>query len=186
MEVGETTGQVGGGGLGQGAGIEQAVVTGAGTLSISADIATSVTLPNADQGTFQLLLDGNVVDTHAFGGTGGYSSLSYTGTVPAGTNTIGIDARRGYGISYGDTPFQYIGNVTLGGSAVPEPYTIALLAAVGLSSGAAWLGWKGRRRRGGIAAPGDEEGIEEGILRFRVRPAAGETRTETKTLRRAA
>ena len=141
LEVGETSGPIGGGGLGEGAGIQQAVVTGAGTLTISANIATEG--GNADTGTFELLLNGKVVSTYAFGGASGSSSLSYSGSVAAGSNVIAIDARRGYGIGFENTPFQYIDNVVLGGNAVPEPSTLALLVAgaVGL------LGIGLRRRR---------------------------------------
>src|SRR5206468_3116594 len=92
---------------------------------------------NADGGTFELLLDDAVVNSHAFGGISVNqtlrSTLSYSGTVAAGSHKIAIDMRRGYGIGDGNTPYQYLDNVTLSGSAVPEPATTLLaLAAIGV------------------------------------------------------
>ena len=50
-----------------GGGIFQDVTLNSGTLNISVDIATQSNTNNADGGEFQLLLDGVVLDSHAFG-----------------------------------------------------------------------------------------------------------------------
>jgi hypothetical protein len=88
FQVGETSGIIGGGGLGQGAGIEQTVSLGAGQLTIGLDIAATSPGNNADAGTFQLLLDGTVVASYAFGAIGvsqiDRSTLSYSGEVADG------------------------------------------------------------------------------------------------------
>jgi hypothetical protein len=136
FEAGEVSGGEGGGGLGQGAGISQDVLLGAGQLGISLDIAATTPGNNADAGTFELFLDGIVVASHAFGGINVgqtlRSTLNYTGTITAGTHDIAIEILRGYGAEYPDTPFEYIANVELSGSAVPEPAG-ASLAALGLT-----------------------------------------------------
>ena len=125
FEVGETAGVVGGGGLGQGAGIYQYVPLNAGQLNISVNIAATSPGNNADAGTFELLLDGDLVARDAFGGISVSqilrSTLSYSGTVAAGTHQIAIDMRRGYGMGYGNTPYQFLDNVVLTGTSVPEP-----------------------------------------------------------------
>jgi hypothetical protein len=132
FEVGETSGGIGGGGLGQGAGILQDLILGAGQLTIFLNIAAQSPGNNADGGTFELLLDGNVVASHAFGAIGfsqiDRSTLNYSGTVTAGTHEIAIDMRRGYGTGQDNTPFQYLDNIQLGGTAVPEPSAITLLS----------------------------------------------------------
>lgn len=133
FEVGEVSGTIGGGGLGQGAGIYQYVPLGAGTLTISLDIAATSDNNNADAGTFQLLLDGNVVASDAMGPIGVnqtfHSMLDYSGSIAAGTHQIAVDIRRGYGI--GGTP-EYLDNITLGGTAVPEPNAAILFALAGV------------------------------------------------------
>ncbi len=138
FEVGETSGGIGGGGLGRGGGILQDVVLNAGQLTIVLKIAVQSTAGNnADAGTFELLLDGTVVNSHGFGFINPFqterSSLGFIGTVTAGTHEIAVDMRRGYGIGAGDTPYQYLDNIELRGSAVPEPST-ALLLSFGLAA----------------------------------------------------
>ncbi len=137
FEVGEASGIIGGGGLGQGAGIFQDVSLGAGQLNISLAIAATSSGNNADGGTFELLLDGSLVASHAFGGIGFgqtlRSTLSYSRTIAAGTHEIAIDMRRGYGAGTGNTPYQFLDNITIGGTAVPEP-TAALLTSLGLAA----------------------------------------------------
>lgn len=136
FEVGEVSGGVGGGGLGQGAGISQNVLLLAGQLNVFLNIAATSDGNNADGGTFELFLDGNDVANHAFGGIGVNqilrSTLSYSGTVTAGTHNIAIEMFRGYGTEYPNTPFQYLDNITLSGSAAPEPSATAL-AMLGLA-----------------------------------------------------
>ena len=131
FEVGEVSGVVGGGGLGQGAGIYQYVPLNAGQLNISLDIAATSPGNNADAGTFELLLDGVVVASNPLGGIGFNqtirSTLGYSGVITAGPHQIAIDMRRGYGTEGGDTPYEYLDNIVLSGTAVPEPCTISLL-----------------------------------------------------------
>jgi len=128
------SGIVGGGGLGQGAGITQNVVMGTGLLNIFLDIAALSPGNNADAGTFELSLDGNVVASDALGGIGYNqtirSTLSYSGSVDAGSHAIAIDIRRGYGCEYPDSPFEFLSNITLSGTAVPEPGTYGVLTAL--------------------------------------------------------
>jgi hypothetical protein len=149
FEVGETAGVVGGGGLGQGAGIYQYVPLDAGQLNISVDIAATSPGNNADAGTFELLLDGNLVASDALNGISVSqtlrSTLSYSGTVAAGTHQIAIDMRRGYGMGYGNTPYQFLDNVVLTGMAVPEPAK-TLFLSLGLAAFA--LGIRRRQTRG--------------------------------------
>ncbi len=134
FEVGETAGVVGGGGLGQGAGIYQYVSLDAGQLDISVDIAATSPGDNADAGTFELLLDGSPVARDALGGISVSqilrSTLSYSGTVAAGTHQIAIDMRRGYGMGYGNTPCQFLDNIVLTGTAVPEPAATLFLSLI--------------------------------------------------------
>jgi hypothetical protein len=130
FEVGETAGPIGGGGLGQGAGIYQNVLLNAGQLNIALNIAASSSGNNGDAGTFRLLLDGNVVSSNAFGGINFgqtlRSTLSYAGAVAAGTHAIAVEMRRGGEIGTGNTPYQYLDDITIAGTAVPEPTTVIL------------------------------------------------------------
>ncbi len=132
FEVGEVSGVIGGGGSGQGAGIYQNVLLRSGQLNIFLDIAATSGGNNADAGTFELLLDGNVVASDPMGGIGFNqtirSTLDYSGNITAGTHQIAVDIRRGYGT--GSTPVEYLDNITLGGTAVPEP-NAALLFTLG-------------------------------------------------------
>jgi hypothetical protein len=145
FEVGVTSGAIGGGGLGQGSGIYQYVPLDAGQLSVSLDIAARVQCANADAGSFELLLDGTAVDSHAFGLVYGAettlrSTLSYSGAVTAGTHEIAIETLRGYATD-GCTPFQYLANISLSVTPVPEPTATGLMF-VGLAAFAV-----GTRRR---------------------------------------
>lgn len=137
FEVGEVSGIIGGGGLGQGAGIYQYVPLDAGQLNISVDIAATSPGNNADAGTFELLLDGNLVASHAFGGISFSqtlrSTLSYSGVIATGTHQIAIDMRRGYGVGVFVTPYQHLDNIVLSGTAVPEP-TATLFMSFGLAA----------------------------------------------------
>ncbi|HLX72336.1 MAG TPA: hypothetical protein VKV04_22180 [Verrucomicrobiae bacterium] len=136
FEAGEVSGGIGGGGLGQGAGIYQNVSLGAGTLNIFLDIAALSPANQADAGTFQLLVDGNVVASDAMGAIGFNqtlrSTLSYSGNITAGTHQIAVDIRRGYGTEYPDTPYEFLDNITLTGTAVPEPNAALLFAMAGV------------------------------------------------------
>lgn len=134
-----------------GGGIYQNVNLNSGTLKISVDIASQSPSNNADGGTFQLLFDGVVVDSHAFGyvSVGSVTRSHLTANLSlasAGSHDLRIHMGREYG-SGGtfSTPNQYLDNITLSGSAVavPEPSSLALagLGGIGLLAGAI------RRRR---------------------------------------
>src|SRR5579859_2840268 len=95
-------------GSSEGSGIEQNVLLSSGTLNISSDIAVSSTIGNSDAGTFELLLNGTVVASHAFGSLGNSQvargHLNYSATVSAGTYLIAIDMRRAYATDPRETP----------------------------------------------------------------------------------
>jgi hypothetical protein len=133
FEVGETSGGIGGGGLGQGAGIYQDVTLGSGPLDLSLDIAATSEGNNADGGTFELLLNGATVASDPLGGIGAgqtiRSSLNYSGSVSAGTYQVAIEMLRGYGTEYPNTPYQYLSNIELSGVPVPEPSSVAICGA---------------------------------------------------------
>jgi hypothetical protein len=129
--VGEVAGgEVGGGGLGQGIGFYQYVPLSAGVLSISANIASQCSSEDGDYGTFLLLINGNVVDSVAFGGvsegTTLRSTLDFAQTITGGTDQVGIEIRRGGGFEYPDSPFEYVSDIQLSVTPVPEPSTTAL------------------------------------------------------------
>jgi hypothetical protein len=118
-------------GLGAGGGIFQNVTLGAGQLTICLEIAAATTVfpftPNGDGGTFQLLLDDVVVDSHAFGSIGSYYTSvtnrykwSYSRVITAGNHKIAIDIRRG-GNASDSTPYQYLDNISLIVTNPPPP-----------------------------------------------------------------
>jgi len=130
FEVGQISGQIGGGTNPGGGGIFQNVTLGSGILNISLNAATQAGGGiNADDGTFELILDGDVVDTWASGPNPGNvnqifrSTLSYSGEINAGVHEVEIEMVRGYGTESGDTPYQYIDNVAL--EVIPEPSAYA-------------------------------------------------------------
>jgi hypothetical protein len=130
-----------------GGGISQNFTSEAGLFSVSADIASYTTSrQNFEGGLFSLLLDGTVLDWFDFGqidaDTTERASLSYSGSIAAGSHTLRIQAQRP--ASTGDlTPLQYIDNVVLTlptRNAVPEPSALALVCV-------ALLGLRLSRRR---------------------------------------
>ncbi|MDE3099839.1 MAG: hypothetical protein KGJ88_10225 [Verrucomicrobiota bacterium] len=131
FEVGETSGIIGGGGLGQGAGIYQDVTLEAGEVNISLAIGATSSGENYDAGTFELLLDGNVLACNELGmisaGQTIRSTLGYRGDVTAGMHQFAIDMRRGYGTD-SSTPFQYLANIQMSETPVPEPSVFWILA----------------------------------------------------------
>lgn len=144
FQVGRTSGS----GSLEGGGIFQNITAGAGPLTISADIAAQLTtvFNNGAAGFFELLLDSVVVDSFDFGGIAGLAieraSLSSTNVVTAGSHEVRMRMTRGFaiGIFLGDTPFQFIDNVTA--TPVPEPATLLLFG-----TGLVGVGIGTRRRR---------------------------------------
>lgn len=109
-------------------------------VRVSADIAAWDSMgpfSNADWGRFQLLVDGNVVDSHAFGQppccNPVHASLSARVRVTAGSHEIRVRVTRGFtaGTSAGATPYQYIDNVTVA-DVVPSLGALGVVA-LGLS-----------------------------------------------------
>jgi len=132
-----------GGSAYEGGGIVQGVTLGSGALTLSADIAASAPLwGNLSGGVFSLLVDGDVVASHAFGlialGETQRATLSASLDVAAGAHEVGLLITRPYWVA-GNSPLQHVDNVTLRGAAleaetfgappaeVPEPGTLTLL-----------------------------------------------------------
>ena len=122
-----------------GGGIFQSINTAAGTLDVSLDIAVWVPLfSNGDGGTFRVLVDGNELDSHAFGsidtgfpdsisGAIVRSSLNGSIALAAGNHELRVSIERPYGNSI-DSPLQYLDNITANLTPAPVPVP-----------GAAWL-----------------------------------------------
>jgi hypothetical protein len=136
-----------------GGGIYQTINTAAGTLDVNLDIAVWVPLfSNGDVGTFSVLVDGTVVDSHAFGGvdtgfpdsTSGAilrSALSGSIALAAGSHDLRISIERPYGNSI-DTPLQYVDNISANLTPAPVP-----TPAAGWMMGSALLALVAIRRR---------------------------------------
>lgn len=122
-----------GDGFGYGGGISQNVTLGAGQLNLQVEIAAyqPYSVPNRDAGNFELILDGNLLATNSLGLIQNYqtirSNLNYAGPVTAGVHEVTIAMRRPWGTGPAITPYQYVANVTLTVSALPEaaPLSIA-------------------------------------------------------------
>jgi hypothetical protein len=107
-------------GLRVGGGIYQSVTTPASLFSVSADTAVLHTFAafNTDCGLFELLVDGQVVASHAYGqcfqNVTVRFTLSATGlALTAGSHEIRIRMTRPFIARLNQTPFQYVDNVTL-------------------------------------------------------------------------
>ena len=136
----------------QGGGIYQDITTAAGTLDFSASIASYSATDNADGGTFEVLLDGTVLNSYSFGyvdDTTARSSLGFDTSVTAGVHELEILIVRGYEFDInGVTPNEYITNIsaTQSSTVVPEPSTWAMMLL-----GFAGLGFVGYRTRRAVS-----------------------------------
>jgi hypothetical protein len=123
----------------QGGGITQTVTLPGGSISFSASIAalgdTTVDSSNAEGGVFNVLLDGITEDTLAIGPINPNAvirdTLSFTTTETAGAHSLEILITRPFlNDGAGASPDQFITNIAItGAAAVPEPTSLALLAA---------------------------------------------------------
>ena len=130
-------GRIRGPGSAEGGGIAQEVALRSGDLQLSVAIASRSGVPvdnglsNGSGGLLELLFDGVTVDSYDFGeilhAHTEYARLEAALTVGAGNHALAIRATRPY-TSSNDTPIQYIDDVVLTGSAVPEPSTFLLMA----------------------------------------------------------
>jgi hypothetical protein len=133
FRVGTTDGSLGGGGI-----YQSVTVDVAGDYTLSASIASDLPIDsdNSDGGRFDLMMDGNVVDSFNFGFIAGYSTerdvLSALLPLTIGSHEIRILIQRSHTVS-STVPFQYIDGVSLLGSEVepggevPEPSSAALV-----------------------------------------------------------
>lgn len=121
-----------------GGGFFQNIVTVAGLLSFSADIASigGTNGSNATGGLFAVLLNGVVLDTFDMGSINSFptverGTLNFSVNVGAGVQVLSLQATRHYtnGAAYLETPLQYFDNISAsqGGAVVPEPATWALM-----------------------------------------------------------
>jgi hypothetical protein len=131
FQVGQTGGLLGASSPPQGIVLYQYVPLSPGWLTVSLDIAAYSGSRNGDAGTFQLLLDGNVMATEAMGFIDFHattrSSLYYEGAITGGTHQIAVDIRRA-GSFAPDTPYEFLANFQV--TVVPEP-PVAQLVVVG-------------------------------------------------------
>jgi hypothetical protein len=117
----------------EGGGIYQSFFATAGTLTLDADIAAFAPGGNVQAGVFSLLLDGQTLDTVAFGlifsGVTDRGTLTATAPVSSGTHTLEILITRPF-LNNG-TPQEFVDNVTVDdtplAAPVPEPTSLVLL-----------------------------------------------------------
>jgi PEP-CTERM motif len=129
----------------QGGGITQTVTLPGGPISFSANVASLGIVVNAEGGVFNVLLDGITEDTLDIGtidsGAVIRDTLSFATTESAGAHTLEILITRPATNPF-RTPEQFITNIAFtGAAAVPEPASLAVLAA-GLLGFAAVRRWR--------------------------------------------
>lgn len=120
-----------------GGSMSENIVTGAGNLSFSADIASTTGVGNMSAGVFSILLDGITMNKVDFGfinpGQIDRNVLSFSDIVGAGAHDLEILITRPY-TTNNVTPNEYVTDVTVNATAaaqasvVPEPASVALLA----------------------------------------------------------
>jgi hypothetical protein len=149
-------------GVQEGGGLTQSVVSGSGnyffTANIAAFSACGVGCGNGDAGTFSIWLDGTKRDSVSFGAISNGVTLRdllwFDTSLVAGSHILEVlitrEAQNHGGVpdvTYGDTPFEYVTNITLQEgsiSAVPESSTWAMLL-IGFA-GIAFAGYRKRRQ----------------------------------------
>jgi hypothetical protein len=124
----------------QGGGIRQMVTLPGGSISFSANIASTAPAFNFERGVFNVLLDGVTEDRldtgPASANTVIRNTLSFTTTESAGAHTLEILVTRPF-TNDNVTPDQFITNIAISAA---EPASLALLA-VGLLSFATVRRW---------------------------------------------
>ena len=137
----------------QGGGIYQNITTVGGTLDFSAAIASFSATNNEDGGTFEVLLDGTVLDTYSFvtvDNTTARSSLSFDTTVTPGLHELEILVVRSF-LSGGNgvTPNEYITNISAiqNSTVVPESSTWAMMLIGFAGLGVVSYRWRQTARR---------------------------------------
>jgi hypothetical protein len=117
----------------QGGGLSQTfLISAAGVYMLTEDFASqnSNGESNGDAGTFSILIDGVTVATDDLGDIGAHTTLmgSFDELVnlSAGTHTIETEITRQFQSAVGDTPDQYIDNISLIARATPEPSSFVL------------------------------------------------------------
>jgi hypothetical protein len=119
----------------EGATMSENIVTGAGDLSFSADIASTTSISNLSGGVFSVLLDGITMNKVDFGlintNQTDRNVLSFNEIVSAGTHDLEILITRPF-TTDNITPNEFVTDVTVNAAArasvVPEPASVALLA----------------------------------------------------------
>jgi hypothetical protein len=117
----------GGGGLSQ-----TFLISAAGPYMLTEDFASqnSNGETNEDAGTFSILIDGTTVATDDLGEIGANTTLmgSFDELVnlSAGTHTIETEITRQFQSVSGETPDEYVDNISLIASATPEPSSFVL------------------------------------------------------------
>jgi PEP-CTERM motif-containing protein len=127
----------------QGGGLSQTIdIATSGTYDFSAAIAAQVISgqSNADAGTFSLLIDGTTIASVDLGHIGPAFGLASTlnatldgsDVLSAGTHDLEIEITRPFTSVGGETPDEYVTNISSNAevSAVPEPTSLLLFGTV--------------------------------------------------------
>jgi hypothetical protein len=139
----------------EGGGLEQTIITKAGTLDFSADIAAFASKQvNLEGGTFSVLLDGVTEATVVIGVMQKHTlqrgELTFETSVSAGAHTIEILITRDFtnGTRRGNSPFEYVTNIS---ATQPGAVHAFVAAAAALSAPAEAIG---AHAGGGFTASG--------------------------------
>jgi len=118
-------------GVQEGGTLTQMFTAAAGATTVSLDWAVMSPGGNADGGEFTILLNGTQIaqfDTGNINGNQLYSgTLTGTGTLLNGTNTLELDVTRRYITVPNGTPYQWLTDVNVTGT--PEPGSLILMGS---------------------------------------------------------